>query len=30
MQHEHSARFIFAQMPAISIWAAVELSHSAA
>jgi hypothetical protein len=28
VQHEHSARCIFAQMPAISIWAAVELSHS--
>jgi hypothetical protein len=28
MQDEHSARGIFAQMPAISIWAAVELSRS--
>jgi hypothetical protein len=28
MQHEHFAGFIFAQMPAISIWAAVELSQS--
>src|SRR2546427_12596388 len=28
MQDEHSARCIFAQMPAISIWAAVQLSRS--